>query len=375
MTEPTHSKLIIVPFHAPWNRSADFQRQTCIRLAQTHTVIALLTYESEFWLTAWLKKLVGPARPSSYENVQFSRPQEFFLGRRFDWIKKTNQLLWLWWLKLKHRRQTDRWLWIFEPEFFFFAGLKGWNSLYDCVDDHSQTDPAATARQQALEKRLIKAATLFTVNSHVLAQLHQAIRKPDAIVVQGFDTTAWPNRLPPRKKTASSTISLFAGLDDRVDWPLLIWLAQQLPQTQFLLAGPIQPDCGAWLAELTRLSNVRYLGFLPRAQLKRRFNQTTIGLIPYRIELATVRHSFPMKVFEYFAYGKPVVSSPILELLRYQPLVTIAKTRSAWKKSLQAHLKQKWSPANQLAQRQLAWEHRYEAKLAQILQLMEKNPS
>jgi glycosyltransferase involved in cell wall biosynthesis len=365
---------IFIPCHEPWDRTADFLRQTARRLSQEHTVVLVLSYQGKFWLTALIQRILGKKviQPMA-ENVIFSTPFWLFPGERLSAIRVLNQKIWMWWLwlqfKLKNPRQKT-WLWLFSPEDWFLPHtFPGASSLYDCVDDHSQLDAKVTVRLKKQEEILIKTAGLFFTNSHILAALHAKTRRPNAIVVQGFDTALWP------KKTAASavipkTILLMGSLDERVDWPLLTWLMQKLPNYTLNLAGPIAATVSKKTLKLLSLPNVQYHGSLERKALHTLLIQTQLCLIPYNTDLPAAKHCFPMKVLEFFAYGKPVIASDITELQRYVPYVEIAKTQTEWLKLFQSKTQNLWPTELQKAEREIAWSHRYEVKISQILSRM-----
>lgn len=364
---------IFIPCHEPWDRTADFLRQTARRLGQKHTVVLILNYQGKFWLTALLQLLFkkNTQQPNT-ENLIFSSPFWLLPGERWQVIRTLNRQIWIWWLWLRFMMKKPYqkiWLWLFSPEDWFLPKtLPAALSLYDCVDDHSQLDPIETARLKKQEKVLIETSTLFFTNSRVLATLHSKTRQPNAIVVQGFDTTLWPKKLS--NLATPKSLLLMGSLDERVDWQLLTWLMQQLPDHTLNLAGPIAARVAKLAHNLLALPNVRYHGSLERKALHTLLIQAHLCLIPYNTALPAAKHSFPMKVLEFFAYGKPVISSEITELTHYAPYVTIAQKPAAWLNAIQTATAKPWPRHLQSAEREIAWSHRYETKLNQILSQM-----
>ncbi len=365
---------IFIPCHEPWNRTADFLRQTAMRLGQEHTIVLVLSYQGKFWLTALTQRLLGKTHTlPTTENIIFSSPLWLIPGERLPFIRILNQKIWMWWLWLQFKLKKPHqkiWLWLFSPEDWFLPStFQGVPSLYDCVDDHAQLDPEVTNRLKKQELILIKTVSLFFTNSHILATLHAKTRQPNAIVVQGFDTALWP------KKTTISTVIpktmlLMGSLDERVDWSLLTWLMQKLPSHTLNLAGPIASAVSKKAQKLLNLPNAHYHGSLERKALHTLLIQAQLCLIPYNIDLAAAKHSFPMKVLEFFAHGKLVIASNITELHRYAPYVEIAKTQTEWLRLIQDKTKKLWPIELQKAERKIAWSHRYEVKISQILSQM-----
>src|SRR5688572_6060487 len=116
---------IFIPCHEPWNRTADFLRQTAMRLGQNHSVVLILNYQGKFWLTALWQHLTGKFAAQDQpapKGVSFSTPVWLLPGERWQTIRVLNQQIWIWWLwlqfKLKNPGQKI-WLWLFSPEDWF----------------------------------------------------------------------------------------------------------------------------------------------------------------------------------------------------------------------------------------------------------------
>jgi len=62
-----------------------------------------------------------------------------------------------------------------------------------------------------------------------------------------------------------------------------------------------------------------------------------MGLIPFRLNPLTAAVN-PIKLREYLAAGLPVVSTPLPEVLAYQPSVSVGSTADEWVKACDAAL-------------------------------------
>jgi glycosyltransferase involved in cell wall biosynthesis len=113
--------------------------------------------------------------------------------------------------------------------------------------------------------------------------------------------------------------SIHAG---RFDADLFVQVAGLLPEVAFVLVGPADP--AFLVAMLDRASaNVRYLGVLPYEQVPRYVTSFDVGVVPY------LRNDFnlgadPLKVYEYFAAGLPVVSTRLPAVEERGDLVELA---------------------------------------------------
>ncbi|HWX23917.1 MAG TPA: glycosyltransferase, partial [Vicinamibacteria bacterium] len=97
-------------------------------------------------------------------------------------------------------------------------------------------------------------------------------------------------------------------------------LAQARPSWSLVLVGPLTTRrAGPLLA----LPNVHYLGRKAYGELPGYLGQFDVCLLPFALTPLTAAVS-PVKVYEYLAAGRPVVSSSLKEVLALGPLVTIA---------------------------------------------------
>lgn len=62
-------------------------------------------------------------------------------------------------------------------------------------------------------------------------------------------------------------------------------------------------------------SNITLAGHVPYHQLPEAISQIKVGIIPFRTDSDYLKYSAPIKVYEYLAAGRPVVASPIPELM------------------------------------------------------------
>ncbi|MCJ7513073.1 MAG: glycosyltransferase family 4 protein [Anaerolineales bacterium] len=175
----------------------------------------------------------------------------------------------------------------------------------------------------------------------------------------------WPDRL-----TASYTGQLYRGrgLD------MLVQLARRHPTIQFVWAGGDPASVEGWRAELGHLDadNTRLLGFVPNQDLPMVHAASDILLMPYERNVYLRQGNLstfysPMKLFEYLAAGRVILSSdlPTLrEVLNAENSILLpAEDLEAWDRALTALATEplKYAPLAERAQRdslQYGWSAR-----------------
>ena len=106
---------------------------------------------------------------------------------------------------------------------------------------------------------------------------------------------------------------------DWFDTELILRLARRQPEWSIVLVGPATADARDALAG----ANVHVLGRRPYSELPRYLAGFDCGLIPFRASPLTAAVS-PVKLYEYLAAGKPVVSTPLPTVLPFAREVLVA---------------------------------------------------
>jgi glycosyltransferase involved in cell wall biosynthesis len=108
-----------------------------------------------------------------------------------------------------------------------------------------------------------------------------------------------------------------------IDLKLIRFLAEQRPDWSFVLIGPTNPLAAT--GELKHLSNVYMLGRRQQNQIPAYVNAMDCCLNPY-VPGLLANHVSPLKLYEYLAGGKRVVSTDMPECRKFGDLVRTAGT-------------------------------------------------
>jgi glycosyltransferase involved in cell wall biosynthesis len=142
-----------------------------------------------------------------------------------------------------------------------------------------------------------------------------------------------------------------------------------------VLVGPAR--AGMDLTRLESCANVYLLGNKDVAELPAYIKGMDVTLIPYRVNEAT-RNIYPLKLQEYLATGKPVVSSPMPAVLPYGGVVYIGEGPEDWAGLVVRALREdnpERRAARQAVARENSWDRRVEEKAGHVLRLLEAKGS
>lgn len=117
-------------------------------------------------------------------------------------------------------------------------------------------------------------------------------------------------------------IGFFGGIDQHTcDISLMEQVAKLLPQMSFVFVGKVSCNCSG----LKTQKNVWMLGQKPYEQIPQYGKCFDVAIMPWQQNI-WIEACNPIKLKEFLALGKPVVSTPFPELEKYQELVYQAKT-------------------------------------------------
>jgi glycosyltransferase involved in cell wall biosynthesis len=132
-------------------------------------------------------------------------------------------------------------------------------------------------------------------------------------------------------------IGYVGGMHKFVDYRLLKELAQARPRWSWVFVGAVQAEIG----ELAQLPNVHILGQQPHPSLAHYIRQFDVCLIPYLNNPATAT-ALPLKLNEYLAMGKPVVSTKLPVICdfneQHQVLVTALNQSDSFLRAIEQAL-------------------------------------
>jgi glycosyltransferase involved in cell wall biosynthesis len=109
----------------------------------------------------------------------------------------------------------------------------------------------------------------------------------------------------------------------------LEYLAEERPQYSFVMVGRVARD----ISRFTHRRNVVFLGKKPYEEIPAFLRAFDVCHIPFKLN-DVILHSSPLKLKEYLAGGKPVVSVAIDEVRKLEGLAYVATDRADYLASI-----------------------------------------
>ncbi len=248
--------------------------------------------------------------------------------------------------------------------------------VYHVVDDYTAYEEGLTSpeRQEAIRAQheaLLRRADVVICTHPGLVRQAQRVNPHVHLVPNAVDwpryqrALAYPTLPTDVDAIPHPRVGYMGVLNDKIDIPLLRALVDRLPDVHLIIVGP--NHLRHRRADLSLLDHprVHLLGYRSPEELPLYMRALDVALMPYRINRWT-QHIDPLKLYEYFALGLPVVSTPIPAVERVRDLLYIAGEADAFPRAVQEALAETESDKPQRRQAFAAantWEHRVDTIL------------
>lgn len=240
---------------------------------------------------------------------------------------------------MAERRVKDFDVWFYTPMALSFAAhLDPQVVIYDAMDELSAFVGAPTALLD-LEQELFRRADVVFTGGHSLFehkrhQHHNVHALSSSIECEHFAQALTPQEDPAdQAMIPHPRVGFYGVLDERLDIALLGTLAALRPDVHLVLLGPVVKIDQATLPQAP---NIHYLGGKKYAQLPAYLAGWDAAMLPFAMNEST-RFISPTKTPEYLAAGKPVISTPIRDVVHDygdKGLVKIAATAAAFAEAI-----------------------------------------
>lgn len=251
-------------------------------------------------------------------------------------------------------------------------------TIYDCMDELSAFKNAP-AKLKDLEKQLMNKADVVFTGGQALYEAkknqHANIFPFPSSIDKDHFAIARNGVAEPEDQAGIQGVKLgfYGVIDERFDIELIRNVAEARPEWQLILIGPvvkISPDI------LPKNHNIHYLGQKSYQELPAYLSGWDIAMIPFMLNEST-RFISPTKTPEYMSAGKPVISTPIRDVVHpygINKLVHIAGTAEEFIKHAEKELavtdKSAWLSKSDGFLADNCWDNTYASMTAKISNTM-----
>jgi glycosyltransferase involved in cell wall biosynthesis len=227
----------------------------------------------------------------------------------------------------KLKMKKDIVLWFYSPMFVDVTKFLSYKAIvYDCMDELSLFRGAPKELVDNEKKLLNIVDVVFTGGK----SLYESKKKrhsnvhcfPSSVEKHHFAKALDAKTLIPQdiKAIQKPVVGYYGVIDERIDLELIEKAATLRPEVSFVMIGPVVKINEE---DLPRRNNIHYLGSKPYETLPNYLKAFDIAFMPFALNDAT-KFISPTKTLEFMAAGKPIISTPIFDVVRdYSEAVAI----------------------------------------------------
>jgi glycosyltransferase involved in cell wall biosynthesis len=215
----------------------------------------------------------------------------------------------------------------FDPVYFDFnTSLECLYKIYHCVDLIEGEDYIAKHGVKAEQKACEQADFVITTSRPLAEKLRFYNLKTICIAnASDYNHFSFQQDKPIEYNSSERSRIVYTGsIGHRIDYALIKNIAEKNPEFDVFMIGPKHPTYFGG-QELELLSNVRFLGPRNYDVLPAYIQHADVLLIPF-LKNELTHHIYPLKLNEYLATGKPIVSTHFTDLSEFDGLITISDT-------------------------------------------------
>lgn len=289
----------------------------------------------------WQKALFGEALRQTDGLTVYSPPPLLPFRQYNNWIRRINDYFYIHGvrrvIKILDFQQPILWSFIHDSG-VIIDQLGDILSIYHCADDWTEMPipHKNTTQIKQLEGQLASRVDLIFSSAEKNTQRLSEFNKRSFYTPNGVDFELFNQAvsevfpLPDELIAVPSPRLGFIGtLHVWVDFELIEYIASQRPDWSLVLIGPVKTD----VSRLLKYKNVHLLGRKPREQLPQYLQSFDVCLIPFLLNNLTQSVN-PLKLYEYLASGKPVISTDLPEVQTAIPFVRIASSKEGFVESV-----------------------------------------
>lgn len=290
--------------------------------------------------------------PIVFTFKEFNRPIINLLAKA---LNKTFAPIYL--IMLKRKIKTflikDPIIYVWRPEYFQVVSrlFKNVTKCYH-IDDEYSFNLQEDLPVSRLEKAALLNSDIVFIHSKSLMEKKGCYNTNSIMIPNAVSSSSF---IPSEKLISTLKISepLFFELNRPVigyvgqikrqlDFELLFQLVSTLPQYNFVFIGRIKKEhkeVNEGWSRIEKFQNVHYLGEKKSDELPGYIQRFDIAIMPYLNNVYT-KYIFPLKLYEYMASGRQIISTNLPNLQEYTEFIFLNENVQGWKNSINEILEQ-----------------------------------
>ncbi|MFH0815032.1 MAG: glycosyltransferase [Candidatus Falkowbacteria bacterium] len=272
--------------------------------------------------------------------------------------------------------------WSYNPMFVEFIGrLNERLIVFDTVDnwiEHSIYPKLLSRKRLCANYKIIseKADLIFTVSEELLDFYKEMGRKKDMTwIPNGVDFAHFNDSEKLAKENELSKIDkkiigYLGTIENRLNFDLLTKIADNNKDKVLVLVGPVWPSVKSKVAALAKRKNVKIIGRVKYNDAPSYISRFDAAIIPHQ-STGLVKSMNPMKLYDYLACGKPIITTSVPGAEMFKEQIYISKNDSEFLQNI-ARAMTEDSLEKTAARRAAVKPHSWSSRVSQMTDLVFK---
>ena len=251
-------------------------------------------------------------------------------------------------------------------------------SIYDITDDWTKFSGNQTQLelvQKQDQKLCVEASQVIVCSDQLFEDKRNLVKAnrlhliPNGVHVEHYQAVMDDSKsLHPVTQNWKTPVFGYTGTihGDRVDVELISRIAKANLQATIAMVGPNLLDADERLT-LSKFSNIVFTGAKPYADLPDIMRAFNVCIVPHVVTSFTDSLN-PIKLWEYLAAGKPIVSMNVAGFRDFPELVHVSDSHEGFLKNLDNVLQELPSLAS--ARQSVAQQHSWDRRIDQVVQIL-----
>jgi len=207
---------------------------------------------------------------------------------------------------------------------------------YDMTDDWSEFPGQSPARKKIVrtsEEKVLKEVDLvFAASGKLLEKAkrinQKAFHLPNGTSFSNFNRVTENISIDPEVRACLKPRIGYIGKITpwRLDLDLIRFLAVNRPSWSFLLIGPIHPAARPFVKEVKEIKNLHLIGPKCYWDLPNYIKGFDACILPHKVDPLTESMD-PIKLYDYLATGKTIVSTNIREAFKFKEIIKVVHSK------------------------------------------------
>ncbi|WP_139691833.1 glycosyltransferase [Sporolactobacillus terrae] len=223
-------------------------------------------------------------------------------------------------------------LWVCDPKSAgMIRRMKNYDNLFDAYDDWSLS-PLFRKRRRHLKyitngyKIVKKYADNIIVNTNYMKKKLETSKNNVALI---SNTSSFSCNLMhySSNKNIKKKIGYIGNLHERLDLALIDEMVTSFPKIKFIFIGKNQFKTNEFNKLITKHNNIILVDSIPYEKVPEYIAAFDVCIVPHVVNKYTLSQD-SMKIYDYLAFGKPIVTTPVPPADHLNEIIYAAKTKT-----------------------------------------------